>query len=142
MKYLNSLGKVCTNNTRRVSKDMPWHRQDVKWRTSKGAATVMRGSPIPRGLASGYTPDTGAKDPYTNDEAAVYGFVAQNLSNQGKDRSKWQPVNRNQRMEPRRVGSPAVSFKEYITKYPKGYFVCYGCNQAHDHDHKTCERAL
>ena len=29
---------------------------------------------------------------YTNEEAAVNAFVAHNLSNQGKDRSEWQPV--------------------------------------------------
>ena len=84
-------------------------------------------------------PDTGAKDSYTNEEAAVYAFVAHNVSNQGKDRSKWQPVNRKQRKEPRRVGPPPLTFKEYITKYPKGCFVCYGRNQAHDYDDKTCK---
>ena len=73
-------------------------------------------------------PAAGAKD----------SFVAHNLSNQGKDRSKWQPVNRKQQKEPRRVGSPALTLKEYITKYRKGCFVFYGRNQAHDHVHKTC----
>ena len=24
-------------------------------------------------------------------------------------------------------------------QYPKGCFVCYGRNQAHDHEHKTCK---
>ena len=91
------------------------------------------------GPASGCVSAAGAKDSCTNEEAAVYLFVAHNLSNQGKDRSKWQPVNRKQRKEPRRVGSPPLTFKEYITKYPKGCFVCYGRNQAHDHDHKTCK---
>ena len=92
------------------------------------------------GPASGSVSAAGAKDSYTNEEAAVYAFVAHNLSNQGRDRSKWQPVNRKQRMEPRRIGSPPLTFKEYITKYPKGCFVCYGRNQAHDHDHKMCKR--
>ena len=37
------------------------------------------------------------------------------------------------------VGSPPLTFKECITKYPKGCFVCYGRIQAHDHDQKTCK---
>ena len=72
--------------------------------------------PDSEGPAPGSTPATGAKDSYTNEEAAVYAFVAHNLSNQGKNRSKWQPVNRKQRKEPRRVGSPPLAFKEYINK--------------------------
>ena len=39
--------------------------------------------------------------------------------------SKWQPVNRKQRKEPRRIGSPPLPFKEYIAKYPKECFVCF-----------------
>ena len=74
------------------------------------------------------------------EEAAVYAFGAHNLSNQGKDRSKLQLVSRKPRKEPRRVGSPPPTFKQYITKYPKGCFAYYGRNQAHDNDHKTCKR--
>ena len=95
--------------------------------------------PDSEGPASGSVPVAGAKDSYTNEEAVVYTFLAHNLFNQGKDRSKWQPVNRKQRKEPQRVGSPPLTFKEYITKYRKRCFVCYGRNQAHDHDHKTCK---
>ena len=97
------------------------------------------GPPHSEGPASGSVPTPGAKDPDTDKEAAVYAFVANNLSNQAKDPSQRQPVNRKQRKEPRRVGSLALTFKQYIAEYWKGYFVCYGRNQAHDHDHKTCK---
>ena len=96
--------------------------------------------PDSEGPATGSVPTAGAKGLYTNEEVAVYAFVAHNLSNQGRHRSKWQPVNRKQRKETRRVGSPPLTFKECITKYHKGCFVCYGRNQAHDHHHKTCKR--
>ena len=86
-------------------------------------------SPGFKGPALGATSATGAMDSYTNAEAAVYAFVAHNLSNQGKDRSEWPPVNRKQQKEPRRVGSPPLTSREYITKYPKGCFVSYGRNQ-------------
>ena len=95
--------------------------------------------PDSEGPASSSVPAAHAKDSYTNEEAAVYVFVAHNLSNQAKDRSKWHRVNRKQRKEPRRVELSPLTFKEYITKYPKGYFVCYGRSQAHNHDHKTCK---
>ena len=95
--------------------------------------------PDSEGPASGSVSAAGANDSYTNEEAAVDAFVVHNLSNQGKDRSKWQLVNRKQRKEPRRIGSPPLTFNEYITKYPKGCFVCCGRDQAHDHDQKTCK---
>ena len=94
---------------------------------------------ISEGSASGFDPAAGAKDPYTNEKAALYAFVDHNLSNQGKDPSKWRPVNRKQQEEPRRVGSPPLTFEEYITKYPKGCFVCYWRNQVHDNDNNTCK---
>ena len=44
-----------------------------------------------------------------------------------------------QRKEQRRVGSTPLTFKEYITKYSKGCFLCSGRNQAHENYHKMCK---
>ena len=93
--------------------------------------------PDSKGPASASVSATGVKDPYTTEDAVVDAFVAHSLPNQWKDPSKWQPVNRKQQKEPRRAGLPFLTFKEHITKYPKGYFVCYGRKQPHDHDNKT-----
>ena len=41
----------CAKNTKLIIKSVPWHRHDVKLRTSNDAATVMSGRPILKGLS-------------------------------------------------------------------------------------------
>ena len=71
-------------------------------------------------------------------------FTSHNLSTRGTDRSRWESKPRNrgakdrEKREPRRVGSPPLTFGEYVKQHPQGCFVCYGRNREHLHDHRTC----
>ena len=60
------------------------------------------------------------------------------MKEKGQDRSRWNcldPRTKNRR-EPRRIGNPPLSFREYRSQHT-GCWVCYGKgnNPAHDHQH-------
>ena len=73
-------------------------------------------------------------------EVAVYAFVAHNGA--GSNRGSWKPLQpgwkKKEKKEPRRIGSPPLSFGEFIQAHPQGCFVCYGRKQGFNHDHRTC----
>ena len=73
-------------------------------------------------------------------EVAVCAFVAHNGA--GSNRGSWKPLQpggkKKEKKDPRRIGSPPLSFGEFIRAHPQGCFVCYGRRQGFDHDHRTC----
>ena len=73
-------------------------------------------------------------------EMAVCAFVAHNGA--GIDRGSWKPLQpgwkKKEKKDPRRIGSPPLSFGEFIRAHPQGCFVCYGRKQGFNHDHRTC----
>ena len=78
-----------------------------------------------------------------NDEPAemtVCAFVANNGA--GGNRGSWKPLQpgwkKKEKKDPRRIGSPPLSFGEFIRAHPQGCFVCYGRKQGFNHDHRTC----
>ena len=73
-------------------------------------------------------------------EVAVGAFVAHNGA--GSNRGSWKPLQpgwkKKEKKDPRRIGSPPLSFGEFIRAHPQGCFVCYGRKQGFNHDHRTC----
>ena len=73
-------------------------------------------------------------------EMAVCAFVANNSA--GSNRGSWKPLQpgckKKEKKDPRRIGSPPLSFGEFIRAHPQGCFVCYGRKQSFTHDHRTC----
>ena len=73
-------------------------------------------------------------------QVAVCAFVAHNGA--GSNRGSWKPLQpgwkKKEKKDPRRIGSPPLSFGEFIRAHPQGCFVCYGRNQGFNHDHRTC----
>ena len=67
--------------------------------------------------------------------------MANNL-HKGGDRGGWKPRQqgwkKQEKKEPRRVGNPPLSFREFIQAQPQGCFVCYGRVNSFQHDHQTC----
>ena len=58
----------------------------------------------------------------------------------GQDRSRWNhldPRTKNRR-EPRRIGNPPLSFREYRSQHT-GCWVCYRKGNNHAHDHRHCK---
>ena len=75
-----------------------------------------------------------------HEEAHFFAFVAQNMKENGQDRSRWNrldPRTKNHR-EPRRIGNPPLSFREYRSQHT-GCWVCYGKGNNHAHDHRHCK---
>ena len=76
-----------------------------------------------------------------HEETHFFAFVAHNMKEHGQDRSRWnrlEPrVNKN-RKEPRRIGNPPLSFREYRSQHD-GCWVCYGKGNNHAHDHRHCK---
>ena len=74
-------------------------------------------------------------------QVAVCAFVANNLS-AGSKQGSWKPLQpgskKKEKRDPRRIGSPPLSFREVIRAHPQGCFVCYGRKQGFNHDHRTC----
>ena len=79
----------------------------------------MPNSEVP---ASASVPAACAKAPYTNVEAAFYAYAAHNLSNQGKDCSKGQPINSKQQKEPQRVRDASPHLQGVHHQVPQGVF--------------------
>ena len=73
-------------------------------------------------------------------EMAVCAFVAHNGA--GNNRGSWKPLQpgwkKKEKRDPRRIGSPLLSFGEFIRAHPQGCFVCFGRKQGFNHDHRTC----
>ena len=72
--------------------------------------------------------------------AHFFVFVAHNMREHGQDRSRWNrldPRTKN-RKEPRRIGNPPLSFREYRSQH-NGCWVCYGKGNNHAHDHRHCK---
>ena len=75
-----------------------------------------------------------------HEEAHFFAFVAHNMKENGQDRSRWNrldPRTKNRR-EPRRIGNPPLSFREYRSQHT-GCWVCYGKGNNHAHDHRHCK---
>ena len=73
-----------------------------------------------------------------HEEAHFFAFVAHKLRDHGQDRSRWSRVGPNKGNEPRRIGNPALSFREYRSQHD-GCWVCYGKGNNHAHDHRRCK---
>ena len=74
------------------------------------------------------------------EEAYFSAFVAHNMKEHGQDRSRWNrldPRTKN-RKEPRRIGNPPLSFREYRSQHD-GCWVCYGKGNNHAHDQRHCK---
>ena len=73
-------------------------------------------------------------------EMAVCAFVAHNGA--GSNRGSWKPLQpgwkKKEKKDPRRIGSPPLSFGEFLRAHPQGCYVCYGRKQGFNHDHRTC----
>ena len=73
-------------------------------------------------------------------EMAVCAFVAHN--GLGSNPGSWKPLQpgwkKKEKKDPRRIGSPPLSFGEFVRAHPQGCFVCYGRKQGFNHDHRTC----
>ena len=73
-----------------------------------------------------------------HEEAHFFAFVAHNAREHGQDRSRWNRVGPKKSREPRRIGSPPLSFREYRSRHD-GCWVCYGEGNNHAHDHRQCK---
>ena len=73
-----------------------------------------------------------------HEEAHFSAFVAHNVKNHGQDRSRWSQVGPKKGKEPRRIGNPPLSFREYRSQHD-GCWVCYGKGNNHAHDHRHCK---
>ena len=73
-----------------------------------------------------------------HEEAHFFAFVAHNVRDHGQDRSRWSRVGPKKGKEPRRIGNPLLSFREYRSQHD-GCWVCYGNRNNHAHDHRQCK---
>ena len=73
-----------------------------------------------------------------HEEAHFFAFVAHNVREHGQDRSRWNRVGPKKSREPRRIGNPPLSFREYRSQHD-GCWVCYGKGNNHAHDHCQCK---
>ena len=112
------------------------HREDRQHREVKGdtVGTTKEGSGSGQDLWTATTRED-------HEEAHFFAFVAHNMKEHGQDRSRWNRldprVNKN-RKEPRRIGNPPLSFREYRSQQD-GCWVCYGRGKTHAHDHRHCK---
>ena len=107
------------------------HQREVEGDT---VGTAKEGSGSSQDL---WTPTT----PEDHEEAHFFAFVAHNMKENGQDRSRWNrldPRNKNHKQEPRRIGNPPLSFREYRSQHT-GCWVCYGKWNNHAHDHLHCK---
>ena len=73
-----------------------------------------------------------------HEDAHFFAFVTHNTKAYGHDNSKWRKAPPRQGKEPRRIGSPPLSFTEYRQEHG-GCWVCHGKTRSHKHDHKACK---
>ena len=88
------------------------------------------------GSESGQDHWTGSREDH--EEAHFFAFVAHNVKDHGQDRSRWNRVGPKKGKEPRRIGNPPLSFREYRSQHD-GCWVCYGKGNNHAHDHRQCK---
>ena len=76
-----------------------------------------------------------------HEEAHFFAFVAHNMKEQGQNRSRCnrldQRFNKN-RQEPRKIGNPPLSFREYRSQHDSCW-VCYGKGNSDAHDDRHCK---
>ena len=91
------------------------------------------------GIGSGQDPWT-ATTQEDHEEAHFFAFVAHNMKEHGQDRSRWNCLDPRTkgRKEPRRIGNPPLSFREYRSQH-NGCWVCYGKGNNHADDHRHCK---
>ena len=111
------------------------HREDRHHREVKGdtVGTAEERSGSGQDLLTATTPED-------HEEAHFFAFVAQNMKENGQDRSRWNrldPRTKNRR-ESQRIGNPPLSFREYRSQH-NGCWVCYGKGNNHAHDHRHCK---
>ena len=85
---------------------------------------------------SGQDHRTGSQEDH--EEAHFFAFVAHNVRDHGQDWSKWNQVGPKKGKDPRRIGNPPLSFREYRSQHD-GCSVCYGKGNNHAHDHRQCK---
>ena len=111
------------------------HREDRHQREVKGdtVGTAEEESGSGQDLWAPTTPEN-------HEEAHFFAFVAQNTKENGQDRSRWNRLDprTKSRKEPRRIGNPPLSFREYRSQHT-GCPVCYGKGNNHAHDHRHCK---
>ena len=73
-----------------------------------------------------------------HEEAHFFAFVAHNVRNHGQDRPRWSRVGPKKNREPRSIGNPPLSFREYRSQHD-GCWVCFGKGNNHAHDHRQCK---
>ena len=75
-----------------------------------------------------------------HEEAHFFAFLAHNMKEHGQDRSRWNRLDQRSkgRKEPRRIGNPPLSFREYRSQHT-GCWVCYCKENNHAHDHRHCK---
>ena len=88
------------------------------------------------GSGSGQHHWTGSREDHK--EAHFFAFVAHNVRDHGQDRSRWNRVGPKKGKEPRRIGHPPLSFREYRSQHD-GCWVCNGKGNNHAHDHRECK---
>ena len=88
------------------------------------------------GSGSGQDHWTGSREDH--EEAHFFAFVAHNVRDHGQDRSRWSRIGPKKSREPRRIGNPPLSFREYRSQHD-GCWVCYGKGNNHAHDHRQCK---
>ena len=72
---------------------------------------------------------TGSREDH--EEAHFFAFVAHNVREHGQDRSRWNRMGPKKSREPRRIGNPPLSFREYRSQHD-GCWVCYGKGNNHE----------
>ena len=88
------------------------------------------------GSGSGQDHWTGSREDH--EEAHFFAFVAHNVREHRQDRSRWNRMVPKKNREPRRIGNPPLSFREYRSQQD-GCWVCYGKGNNHAHDHRQCK---
>ena len=79
---------------------------------------------------------TGSREDH--EEAHFFAFVAHNVRDHGQDWSRWNRVGPKKGKEPRRIGNPPLSFREYGSQHV-GCWVCFGKGNNHAHDQCQCK---
>ena len=112
------------------------HQEDCQHREVQGDTVGTAGD----GSGSGQDLWT-ATTQEDHEEAHFFAFVAHNMKEHRQDRSRWNcpdPRTKSRLKEPRRIGNPPLSFREYKLQHT-GCWVCYGKGNNHAHDHQHCK---
>ena len=111
------------------------HQEDRQHREVKEdtVGTAEEGSGSSQNLWTATTRDD-------QEDAHFFAFVAHNMKEHGQDRSRWNRLDprKKDRKEPRRIGNPPLSFREYRSQQ-YGCWVCYGKGNNHAHDDRHCK---